>query len=65
MIINLKDTKVFKCDNDAAKKIYDTLNVLPINIYYSKILEKDVNVFIFAKKLKTFIEANNIRGIDE
>ena len=56
----LNDVKLYKCNNEIAKRIYDELGKLPINIYHSQVLNEDVNVFILSKDLFKFLKKNKI-----
>ena len=53
-------TKLFKCNDENAKKLYDRLGVLPINTYYCKVVGYNLNVFILTKKLEKFLKDNHI-----
>ena len=45
MLINrLSNIKTFKCKDDVAKMLYDKMNILPINVYYSTALSSNLNV---------------------
>lgn len=61
MLINrLSNIKTFKCKDDVAKMLYDKMNILPINVYYSTALSSNLNVFILTKRLSKFLKDNHI-----
>lgn len=60
IVNSLDNAKIFKCDNDTAKLLFEKLNILPINEFYSESLGKDVNIFILSKKLEAFLVENNL-----
>lgn len=59
------NTKVFKCNDEDAERIFKELNVLPINNYYSDNFKCQVNTFILTKKLLKFAKNNGIGEINE
>lgn len=62
MLINKipSNTKLFKCDDDISKIIYDNLGVIPINVYYCNATKKNVNVYVLSKKLSRFLKNKKI-----
>ena len=64
MFINKIPSNVntFECDDEIAKKIYQDLHVLPINVYGFPAIGKNVNVFILSKKLLKYLKETKIGG---
>lgn len=64
MLINKipKGINTFECNDEIAKKIYQDLKVLPINVYSFNAITGNVNVFILSKKLYKYLKENKIGG---
>ena len=59
-INNFKNINTISCDMETAKKIFNELGILPINEYYNNTLNKNVSVFIKAKKLVNYIKEKGL-----
>lgn len=62
---NYSKVKVLICDSDLQNKIFNDLKILPVNEYNSKLVGKEVCVYIKTKKLAEYMKENRLEVLNE
>ena len=62
---NYSKVKVLICDSSFQEKIFNDLKVLPVNEYNSKLIGKEVCVYIKTRKLEKYMKENKLEVLNE
>lgn len=62
---NYNKVKVLICDSNLQERIFNDLKVLPINEYKSKLVGREVCVYIKTKKLEKYMKENKLEVLNE